>query len=446
MLGFRKKRKEKEFDRVMENLYQFFNKDLPIINIDSYGYINKIWRNVGVVYECTDLIYKKVIKSPIVLYKIKDAKAYKRYQKMTIKDSPQAILTKGQALEEIDNDALSALLANPNPQQDYNSYIGILVLSYLLTGNSYAYNNMSDVTNRPYESWAFPELQINSGGMYNPVKGYTQFADMDIQKEYPADSIYHLKTPNPQFDINGSQLYGVSPLRAYLEPLRTIQEANKQSSMQMKNGGSVVLMTPRDKEDQLNKDQRQSYMDRFKKALKSTASDMRYMTTSIPMDVQKVGLSNGDLELLGIESAREESIYRAYHIPLARYSQKASTMSNQAESNKQLIYDAIAPMCDVIGAMLTNHIGKHFGNTIIELDYLQLPEMAINMKEMVDYIIPLVDSGIISRDDARHAFKYGETGLDYMQAYWYKNQPLEKLYDGTLTANNNNDDKDKNTK
>lgn len=442
MFGFNKKKEaDKQFNLALENLFQYWGNDLPVINSDAYDYINRIWRNIPVVYEATNIIYKKVVKSPLVFYRVKNGKSYKAYKQLDRKDTPQALLLKSQSFEEVSDPALERLLDQPNPQQDWNNFIGVWVLSYLLTGNAYVWRNLAKTTGKPIELWCFPELFINSGGTYNPVKSYSQFYNTDSVINYPAKEIYHSKTPNPNFTIMGDQLYGVSPLRAFLEPLRTIEEANSQSSKQMKNGGVLALLSPTRAEDQMSSDQRKGFMDKFKEALRSQQSFNRFMTSSIAMDVQQVGLPSSDLDLLAIKSANEESIYRLYGIPLARYSQKSSTQNNQAESNKQLIYDAVSPLTDLIGEMLTKFVGTYYKDIVIELDVMQLPEMAVNMKEVAEYIIPLVKSGILNRDEARFAFKYGETKLDYMLDYWIDDKPMSKIYDGTIQPSTGSENK-----
>jgi len=433
----KQKKAEKQFNLALENLFQYWGQDLPIINSDAYEYINRIWKNIPIVYECTNMIYKSVVKTPLVLYRVKNERARKAYKMTQRKDSPEAQVLKAQAYEEVEVPALMKLLMQPNEQQDWNNFVGVWVLSYLLDGNAYVWKDLSKTTKKPLEFWAFPKLQINSGGTYNPVKSYSQFSNTDNERNYPADQVYHTKTPNPNFTITGDQLYGVSPLRAYLEPLRTIEEANMQASKQMKNGGVLALISPARAEDQLSRDQREAFMDKFKQALRSNQSFNRFMTSNIAMDVQQVGLPSSDLDLLAIKSANEESIYRLFGIPLARYSQKASTQNNQEQSNKQYVWNAVEPITDLLGDMLTKFIGIHYDNTVIELDITQLPEMSINMKEVSEYVLPLVKHGVISREEARFIFKYGDTGLDFMKDFWYDDKPLRKIYSGDMQPNNN---------
>lgn len=424
MALFRRKKRDITKDLANINLFQFLGNDLPIINSDGYDYINRIWRNIGAVYECTDLIYKKVLNSPLTIYKVKSQSEYRKYQALKDKNSFDAKVSKAKALEEVSIQALEDLLYTPNEQQNYTNFIGILALSYLITGNSYMYKEIAKSTKRPLRLWAFPEMHIESGGTYNPVKEYFQFYSTEKEKRYPAEDIYHLKTPNLSFDISGSQLYGVSPLRAYLEPLRTIEESYKQSSKQMKSGGVLSVIFPLNKEDSFEREQRKAFMEQVKKALRSSDEFSRLTTSSVAIDSKQIGLSAGELDLLSIRSASEEAIYRCFHVPLARYSQKASTQNNQSVSNIQLIYDAVAPLCEVISEALTRHVGIHYDNAIIELDWSRLPEMAVNMKDMQDYIGKQVDLGIISRDEARAMFGYSETGESEMKGYYYKGRKL----------------------
>ena len=206
---FKKKESEKQFNLALENLFQYWGTDLPIQNFDDHGYINKIWRNIPVVYDATNKIYKKVIKSPLVFYKVKNEKSLKAYKSLERKDTPHALVLKAQALEEVSVPALEKLLEQPNPQQDWNNFVGVWCLSYLLTGNAYTWKNMAKSTKRPMELWAFPDLHIISGGTYNPVKSYSQFFETTSEKNYPAEEIYHTKTPNPDFNIMGNHNDGL---------------------------------------------------------------------------------------------------------------------------------------------------------------------------------------------------------------------------------------------
>lgn len=447
MFGFNNKaKKQEQLKRDIEmlanvNLFSFLGADLPIINDDANQYINRIWRSVGVVYTATSLIYEKVLQCPVVFYKVKDKKAnrkLKAFKGSDVNTDAYRIL-KARALEEVEPiQALQDLLKQPNPQQRWSDFLGVFCLSYLLTGNSYVYKQLSKTTKRPIELWAMPELHIESGGTYNPVKSYYQFWQTENEKQYPADTIYHARTPNPNFTTTGSQLYGVSPLRAFLEPLRSIEESYKQASKQLKSGGVLAMLSPARAEDAFNAEQRTAFMNKFKEALLSQSPNSRYLTSSIAMDVQQVGLPSGDLDLLNIRSADEQAVYKAYKIPLQFYNQDSSSYNNQSIANIQFITNAVSPIAKVVSDMLTDFVGIHFDDTIIELDVNSLPEMSANIKEQMEWIVKGVDNGILKPNEGRYQIGYGEVDEDYMNSFWYKGRPLGKLFDADVNNINNN--------
>ena len=406
---------------------QILNYGLPAINYDDRNQYDSHFKNVGALYEVTDLICKKIINCPIVVYKVKDAKKLKTAKVLEKSDPVGSYILKYQAIEEVSSLSLMRLLDAPNPYMTRDQFIWTTALCYLIRGNSYIYSPRLN-GGKPTELYPIPNMEIivDTGNILDPILGYKMLMGVngDVLRAFNKNEVYHMKTANPTNMAMGSltfdYLYGVSPLRAYLEPMRTIREANEQASKQVKNAVRMGLITPSHKEDALTKEQRDQLKEQFKKSHVSDDVLSRIIVGSLGLDFKDISLTIQDLELLNLISAKEEDIYKAYHVPLQYHNQKASTSNNQQTAVKQLIYDAVSPICKVISEMLTNFIGVHYDNVIIDLDYTQLPEMAVNMVEISKYVIPLVESGIITHDEARYALKYGETGLDHMNDFYVK--------------------------
>lgn len=425
-----------DYARSLQNLMLFANSEinqaLPTINPDGVDYYQS-FKTIGAVYETTDLISKKVIGSPWVFYKVKDKKKLQQSKRIEKSDPVQAYILKLQAVEEVDSLGLTQLLANPNPYQTGDQWLWTVCLSYLLSGNTYIHGNM--VGKRAKELYCFPNMTIATDidDLLDPIRGF--ILDNTAQKRFEKEEIYHIKTGNPaHVDKTMQYLYGVSPLRAYLEPMRTIKESKKQSSKQAKNGGVFGILSPKDKEDQFSKEQKEQLKEKIKHARESNDEMARVFPSSISLLWQSIGLPIGDLKLLELVSANEEDIYRAYHVPLQFHNQKASTSNNQNTAVKQLVYDAVKPNCDAISDALTRFLGPAYGVDMIELDYTQLPEMAVNMKEVAAYLVPLIEAGIITPDEARNALKFGETGLDYMKEYYVATgrTTLKRVFEGEV--------------
>lgn len=430
----------KDYAKALDSLVAFMNVGLPTINPDGADYY-KTFKTIGAVYETTDLISKKVINSPFVFYKVKDAKKLKQSKILQKSDPVQAYLMKLQATEEVDNLSLTKLFENPNPYQTGTQFLWTVVLSYLLYGNTYIHGTKIGEGKKAKvkELWCFPNMEIvaDESNLLDPILGYIL---MNVDRTpFSKEDIYHVKTANPaQIDRTFEYLYGVAPLRAYCEPLRTIKEAKTQSSKQAKNGGVFGILSPRDKEDQLGPDQKKQLHDKMAAARRSDDEMARVFASSISLQWQAMGLPIADLQLLELVSANEEDVYRAFHVPLQYHNQKASTSNNQASAVRQLIYDAVAPNADALSEAFTRFVGPGYEDTIIELDWTQLPEMAVNMLEVAKYIAVL-PKGVLTYDEMRLALRYGETGLDYMKAHYVENGlvKLQDVFNGTAPTTTN---------
>lgn len=424
-----------QYTQALQSMVAFMNGGLPTINPDGFDYYQS-FKTIGAVYETTDLISKKVISSPYVFYKVRDAKKLQKAKSLFKSDPVQSYIMKMQAIEEVDNVSLSHLLDNPNPFQTGTQWEWTTILTYLLQGNSYlhgTFDNVESKKRKALELFCFPNMEIvgDLDDLLDPIRGYIlQNTD---QTKFGKDEIYHMKTGNPApIDMTLEYLYGVSPLRAYLEPMRTIKEAKAQASKQAKNGGAFGVLSPKNKEDNLQDAQKQQLHDKIKAARGSDEEMKRIFVSSISLAWEQIGLPIGDLMLLETTGASEEDIYRAFHVPLQYHNQKASTSNNQAASIRQLIYDGVAPICDAFGESLTRFIGPGFDNVTIEKDYTQLPEMAVNMKEVADYLNAL-PKGVLTPNEMRIILRHGEKNEAYMNEHYIESSltTMKRVFDGT---------------
>lgn len=405
-----------EVGRQITSAVRSLDFGLPTINADGYDYDNNAFRTIGAVYECTDIISKKAINSPIVFYSVKDAKKLKQAKQMEQTQPVAAYLMKLQAVQEVDNKYLSELLANPNPYQNTSQFLWTISLCYLLTGNAYIYTLKG--ANKTKQMWCIPNMDIlaDESNLLDPVLGYRMILGSNF-KPFEKDEIYHIKNGTPSnIDRTFQYLYGVSPLRPYLETMRTIKEAKTQASKQAKNGGVFGILSPKDKEDQLGKEQKQQLQEKMKEARQSNDELSRVFPSAIALAWQSIGLPIADLQLLELIGAGEEDIYRGYHVPLSFHNQKASTDNNVGTEVRKLIWDGVAPVCDPISEFLT-FIGKQYGVDMVKMDYTQLPEMAINMKEVAEYL-KSIPEGTLTPNEMRAALKYGEKSEAYLNEHY----------------------------
>lgn len=381
--------------------------NLPTLDGDNHDYYNA-FRNIGAIYEVTDLIRSKIASADIIVYEVKDAKKLKQSKQLAKSDPIKSQQLKAQSINEISNHEILKVLEKPNEYMNQTQFISTCALMYMLRGNCYVYGNK--VGKKVKQLFPFSEMEIvaDIDSLLDPIRGYIYNVD-GLDFAFTKDEMCHIKTANPRMISRDFQyLYGVSPLRAYLESLRTIEEGQKQASKQMKNGGVFGILSPEDKEDQFSINQREALAERLKEARRANDELGRIIPSSIKLKWQSMGLPSSELRLLEQVGASQKDIYRAYHVPLQYHNQEASTSNNQQTAVKQLIYDAVTPITEALNEMLTDFLAKSYGNYIVEIDLSTLPEMAVNLKEIADYISPLWKDGLITRNEARYALKYDE--------------------------------------
>jgi len=394
------------------------NNALPTINPDAIDYYNT-FRTIGATYEVTDLLTKKVLNCPIVGYKIKDKAKLQKAKELAKTDPVQAYVMKMLAIEEVDISDLKALLTNgkANPYQTGTQLMWTTILSYLYQGNTYVHP-IRVGKGKVKELFCFPNMEIAADveDFLNPIRGYI-LQSYDL-KRFEKEEIQHIKTGNfAPVDRTMQYLYGVAPLRAYAESLRAIKEGKTQTTKQAKNGGVFGVLSPRDKEDQLTPEQKTQLKDKMVEARKSNDELSRVFPSSISLAWQQIGLPIGDLKLLEVIGVSEEDVYRAYHVPLSYHNQKASTDNNVGTETLKLVYDAIAPICDAIGEAFTIMLAEGYGVDALEWDYTQLPEMAVNMKDVADYL-KSIPEGVLTPNEMRAVLKYGEKKEQYMNEHY----------------------------
>lgn len=379
------------------SVFKFLNNDQVILDENVHDY-PLAFKQVSAVYECTDLIAKKIVASPRLIYKIKDAEGYKIYKNLmksdNIVDRSQARKMRASVLEEVKVPKIDKILKKPNSKQNGDEFIEMLAGSILLRGNAYIYGNASDLRSKKWtEIFAMPaEMMIVSGGMFDPVKEYVlNWATMN-EVRFPADQIKHIKTFNPTYSLTGSQLYGISPLMPYIYSMENIKSANKQANKQLNNGGKMGFISPKNKEDQFENGQKSDLKENLIIAHRSKDQLARIIPSSIPLDWTEIGLSSADMQLLEVKSASADDIYLGYHVPLIYRTREAMTYNNLGTAPRQFVYNAVAPIADKISAALTEFICEPFlkgddgAEYIIHLDYSSLPELAEDMAKMAEWL------------------------------------------------------------
>lgn len=388
---------------VNSSLYQWIGAKQEILVSDNFCYIVNGYMNSPAVYEAVSLLVDKIAACPIYVYEVVNENKLKEYKNL-IKSGDIASLSKAAAiktyaLREVDVPRIRTLLEKPNDNQTPDQFIRLLSTLLLLTGNALVYGVAGDKrSEKKNEMWALPfsplQFSIISDGIFDPITAYRCiYNNGDSKLNFDAKDIAHFKTVNPLFSTTASQLYGMSPLHAYRLKLLRSKLSDGAVNKLMENGFKMGLISPKSYEsgNEWGSEQKKGLKEAIIKALGSNDSYSRFIPSQHPIEYTPIGLDSTEMGINEQDKADRESIYRAYKIPLNYASTDSSTYNNEEQAGKKLVYNGVAPHCENISDTLTKFICEPFEKVdgkkyIIRLDYMSLPELSVDMKQISEWL------------------------------------------------------------
>ena len=376
-----------------EKLFAWINNNQPIFWEDNpTNYVQNGYQSNGDVYSCVDLILTKLAYCPLIEYTVKADKVQTatKYKALMTSDFAKAELFRIQtkAMTETTTQGIQDLINTPNKYQTTTEWLKQLAGFYLLTGNSYNYYNGLPGSKKWKEMYVLPAPLINiiSGGDLEPVKGYNVFNSINYRQNVPdfgVNSVSHFKTFNPHFSTYGSQLYGQSPLRAYIATLVRNKDARIEQGKQIKNGGAFGILSPDSQAGAPAITDPKIKAD-LKKQLETAKNSQdivsRLFVSGAPAKWLQIGLPSTDLQLLESLSLDRIDICNAYHInPVMLGNMNASTDNNMEWSAKQFVYNCVMTLGNTLTDKLTRDICTPYNTAtekkLLMFDYSVLPEL-----------------------------------------------------------------------
>lgn len=227
--------------------YQFINGQFVSIDDNRRSYITDGLNLNDVIYSIHSLITEKAKLPEWAVYKVTDQKKFKRYQSLSRKkgltgeDYKTLLRLKDESLELIEVPKLSELLKYPNSYETMQDMVARHIGFKLITGGSCIWGEtLSAGANegKPQALHIVPyqEITIIADNKTFPFTeaGYSLTA---LSLNFPKAQVLHDKYANYDFDINGSHLYGQSPIKSALKRLSRSNSAVKASAAMFQNQG-----------------------------------------------------------------------------------------------------------------------------------------------------------------------------------------------------------------
>jgi phage portal protein BeeE len=388
------------------------------------SYISDGYQANDVVYAGVMLIMDKIRVAPWGLYKVVDEGSLKRYKaivgsKMDAKDWAEAMRLRKKALEPIKNydrkaGKLNELLQWPNERTTWNDLVAEGAGMKMITGNEMQWANILDAganQGMPQEIFNMPAQYMNpiaTTAWPQRVVGW-QLSSDEIRK-FSKEEVLHVKFWNPDYNVNGAGLLGMSPLKPGNKRLTRSNSAKKAGAVQLDNNGAPGIAFIDDPIVPATGRKAQIDATRRSWANEHTGAEMfgKVAMSGYKMGYVSVGNTLKDMDLTNIEVSDLRGLFNLWGIP----SQLGNDPDNKTYNSLKEAEKALTTRCalphltakrDHLNRKLQTDWGFKGVNVYADFDMSVYTELQEDQKEKWEWVSKLPVSS---------AYKLELMGLD----------------------------------
>jgi HK97 family phage portal protein len=321
-------------------------------------------------------------------------------------------------------------MPRPNYYQSESEYKELWETFMLLNGNAYQWIlSPKDGANKgvPQAKFLLPShlMQIvlkedaSFEGVESPISHYILVIGSAFIR-FEAEDVIHSKFPNPNYDLHGSHLYGRSPIAAALLDIQTQNVTKGNNIKTMNNGGAYGFIHAADGQTPLNNEQAQQLKDRLIEMRAGETPLSQIAGASAKVGFTKISVDTKDLMPFEyLKYAQKQLCNVLGWSDKLLNNDEGAKYDNMDAAWKMSISNRIAPDLRIYEDGLNNYLyprwrGKGYQ---VKFDVSELPEMQQDMKSLADWMVQLLDRGVVNRDEVRTAFKYSAIGTPEMLQY-----------------------------
>lgn len=439
--------KKQDTNAFNQAFFQWMGNGYAKYDQSNKSYLEKGYNENPTVFA---IINKQTVKTVSVPYVIKEIENKQEYGKLHQLDlATKGIVSLRQQIKRASLETKAYKdqekpfpLEQPNPNQTWVDVIGLFKTYMKITGNYYQYNvSTTDGANKgiPKLVYVLPShlMQIvlkkdaNLLIDENPID-YYMLVEGNQYIKFGVDEVVHIKYVNPNYDMNGSHLYGQSPLRAGLRNINSQNSAIDTNIKMLQSAGAYGFLYG--KSTPLTADQANSLKERLVEMDKDTERLGKIGASSAEVGFQRISLTTDELKPFDYLNWDQKTICNILNFPdeLLNADGKASLGSTDtSEARKSLITDDIQPDLVLLQSAWNKSfipLFKGYENSVIEFDVTELPEMQEDMKKQAEALnlIPLTPN------EKRTVFKYETLSDDGMDVVWINGKRIDDVSDGVI--------------
>jgi HK97 family phage portal protein len=370
----------------LNNLIVWYDPTLQ--NIVDEGY-----RGNAMVYSIIRKISDKAKVAELQVFKAtSNQKKYKSF-KYHVDDivRSQGRVFKKKELELVEgNDDVHILIQRPNFRQSTSEFIDDCCTWWNTSGEIFIYGVGPEVGQRAgkySEMYVLPShlMEIIQGDMFNPIVGY-KMAIGDQMIVFPAEDILHIKSFNPDWDIQGSQLRGQAPLLAGLKFLKKNNSGVQAGANSNENQGAKGLVSPSitNPEMYLDAVQMEEFRQGIDKRLNGTDNISKIIASGMPLQYTQIGLSPVALDLIAGLDYDDKKLCGLWGINPVIF-EPTATQANLMHAQKALVTDVVMPFLNMLEQKLGEWINAKFKTDyVLDFDVTSYPELAPDVEKIIN--------------------------------------------------------------
>lgn len=393
------------FNIPIQQSYNLINNGLVVYADNKESYIKNAFLINSTVYSIVSQISKKFASIPLVVYEVKQdsqsKKHFERYKCLRKDFDPKSLLNlemlRKKSMDEVEGTPINNILDNPakglSGAEMREQVMGFRLITG--AGSLRAIRKGENNDGEPLELEILPpqHLGIVGDGTLNGIKEFQLLMNSSLKPEiYPANDVLYWKYWNPDYDITGSHLYGLSPIKAGLKDIQTNNTGKTAAASMMHNGGARGILTPsihsRGDVAEMTETQALALKDRVNENMNGAHHKGEITVAAVPLTWQEMGMSAVDMNLIETNRLSKDDICNIFNFPAILISNSNATYNNVREAKKELVSGVIVNECtsftDALNRWLVPMFGIKNKQYYIDFDISALPEMQEDMQKMAE--------------------------------------------------------------
>jgi HK97 family phage portal protein len=307
--------------------------------------------------------------------------------KKTLKEQP------GRAIE---------LLTKPNPFQSKTEFVEQALTTKQIFGECFIASEKPEFglnAKKPVRLDNLPPqwIELKIGSFFEPIEGYRLMLGQQ-EVIYPYSDVMHWKKLNPNWQLAGDHLRGMSPLKPLLKAVAASSSGYDSMVSMFQNMGAYGMLTILGVKDDdgkysgqpKTKEQLSELERSFRQKLMGSRNMGKIFATNKSTEWTNFGLSAVDMNILNSIIFSGGALYDAYGVPdILKSGSQSKTYLNYGEAQKALWNNTIIPTVEGFYSKLSDWLMPLLGeeDTMFLPDFDDVPALQADKKEMVAWMV-----------------------------------------------------------